>query len=120
MADGDIAMQGNCHCTDCRQSGGGAFATLVFMSVADLDVSGAVKTFNHVVDSGSTLTKTLCPKCGSQLFTSNQARPESIGIRAGTLNEHKEVKPQFNVYAKSKMDCARLDPNIPAFDGMPG
>ncbi len=120
VADGDIAMQGNCHCTDCRQSSGAAFATLVFMNVADVDVSGEVKAFDHVVDSGNTLTKTFCPKCGSQLFTSNKARPDSIGIRAGTLNEHEEVKPQFNVYAKSKMSCTHLDPNIPAFDGMPG
>lgn len=119
-AKGEIALQANCHCTDCRQSSGSAFATLVFMNKDDLDITGSVKTFDHVVDSGSTLTKTFCPKCGSQLFTENEARPGSIGIRAGTLNEHEEVKPQFNVYAGSKMACTHLDPDIPAFDKMPG
>jgi len=118
-AEGEIAFQGNCHCTDCRQSSGSAFATLVFMDKGDVDITGAVKSFDHVVDSGSTLTKTFCPKCGSQLFTANAGRPNSIGIRAGTLNEHEEVKPQFNVYAGSKMACTQLDPNIPAFDKMP-
>ena len=118
-ADGDIAMQGNCHCTDCRQSSGSAFATLVFMNKGDLDISGEVKTFDHVVDSGNTLTKHFCPKCGSQLFTANQARPDSIGIRAGTLNEQKEVKPQFNVFVGSKMNCTHIDPNIPGFEAMP-
>ena len=119
-ADGDIAMQANCHCTDCRQSSGSAFATLVFMSKDDVKITGDVKSFDHVVDSGGTLTKTFCPKCGSQLFTANKSRPNSIGIRAGTLNEHEEVKPQFNVYAGSKMECTHLDPDIPAFDKMPG
>jgi len=28
-AEGDITMQGNCHCTDCQQISGSAFATLV-------------------------------------------------------------------------------------------
>ena len=113
-------MQANFHCTDCRQSSGSAFATLVFMKKDDLDIRGDVKTFDHIVDSGNTLTKTFCPNCGSQLFTSNEVRPASIGIRAGTLNEHEEVKPQFNVFAGSKMACTHLDPDIPAFDKMPG
>lgn len=118
-ANGDILMQGNCHCTDCRQSGGGAFATLVFVKRDDLEVSGEVKTFDHIVDSGNTLTKHFCPRCGSQLFTANQARADSIGIRAGTLKEHEVVKPQFNVYTGSKMACTHLDPDIPAFEAMP-
>ncbi len=119
-ASGDIAMQGNCHCTDCRQSSGSAFATLVFMGKNAVEIKGALKTFDHVVDSGGTLTKSFCPNCGSQLFTANRARPNMLGIRAGTLNEHEEVKPQFNVYASSKMACTHLDPDIPAFDKMPG
>ena len=119
-ADGDIAMQGNCHCVDCRQSSGSPFATLVFMAKDDVKTAGEVKTFDHVVDSGNTLTKTFCTNCGSQLFTANAARPDSIGIRAGTLNEHEVVKPQFNVYTSSKMSCTHLDPDIPAFDKMPG
>lgn len=118
-AEGDIAMQGNCHCTDCRQSSGSAFATLVFMKRDDVSVTGEVKTFDHVVDSGNTLTKTFCPKCGSQLFTANQARPDSLGIRAGTLNEQSLVKPQFNVFTGSKMDCVDIDPSIPGFETMP-
>ena len=90
------------------------------MKKDDLDIRGDVKTFDHIVDSGNTLTKTFCPNCGSQLFTSNEVRPASIGIRAGTLNEHEEVKPQFNVFAGSKMAFTYLDPDIPAFDKMPG
>ena len=119
-ADSEIIMQANCHCTDCRQSSGSPFATLVFIKKDDLDIQGEVKTFDHVVDSGNKLTKIFCPNCGSQLFTANEVRPNSIGIRAGTLNEHQEVKPQFNVFASGKMACTHLDPNIPAFDKMPG
>jgi len=118
-AEGDIMMQGNCHCTDCRQSSGSAFATLVFMKEDEISITGELKTFDHVVDSGNTLTKHFCPKCGSQMFTGNKARANTLGIRAGTLDDDTEVKPQFNVYAGSKMGCTHLDPSIPAFDKMP-
>jgi len=111
-AEGEIIFQANCHCTDCRQSSGSAFATLVFMQEDEIKVTGNLKTFDHVVDSGNTLTKHFCPTCGSQMYT--------LGIRAGTLDDHSEVKPQFNVYAGSKMDCTHLDPSIPAFEKMPG
>jgi len=118
-AEGEIMFQANCHCTDCRQSSGSAFATLVFMKEDEIKVTGNLKTFDHIVDSGNMLTKHFCPKCGSQMFTGNEARENVLGIRAGTLDDHSEVKPQFNVYAGSKMGCTYLDPAIPAFDKMP-
>lgn len=118
-ADGDIAFQGNCHCSDCRQSSGSPFATLVFMSEDSVKVSGELKSFEHGVDSGNTLIKEFCPTCGSQMFGKNKARPGSLAIKAGTLDDTAEVKPQFNVYAASKMECTILDGAIPAFDKMP-
>ena len=119
-ADGDIAMQGNCHCTDCQQVSGSPFATLVFMATDAVQVSGEVKSFEHAVDSGNVLTKQFCPTCGSQMFASNKGMPQSIGLRAGSINEKSEIKPQFNVYASSKIPCTKLDDTIPAFDKMPG
>jgi len=120
QAEGDIAMQGNCHCTDCQQVSGSPFATLVFMDNDCVKVTGEMKSFEHTVDSGNKLTKEFCSNCGSQMFTSNAARPNMLGMRAGSINEKEHIKPQFNVYASSKLECTVLDPNIPAFDKMPG
>ncbi len=119
-ADGDIMMQGNCHCLDCQQVTGAAYATLVFMSENDVKITGETKKFEHKVDSGNSLTKDFCPNCGSQMFGANLGRPGSIALRAGSINEKAEIKPQFNVYASRKLDCVILDNNIPAFDKMPG
>lgn len=119
-ADGDIAMQANCHCSDCQQVTGAAFATLVFMSESDVKINGETKRFEHSVESGNSLTKDFCSNCGSQMFGGNAARPGSIALRAGSINEQEHIKPQFNVYASRKLDCITLDSNIPAFDKMPG
>lgn len=119
LADGDIAMQGNCHCTDCQQVSGSAYATLLFMNEGDVSITGETQKFEHVVDSGNTLSKDFCPKCGSQLFGGNKARPAMIAIKAGVVNEKEFIKPQFNVFASRKLDCTILDDSIPAFDEMP-
>lgn len=118
-ADGELALQANCHCSDCKQVTGAAFATLLFMKESDVKITGKTKEFKHSVDSGNSLSKHFCPKCGSQMFGSNTARPGSIALRAGSTNEQELVKPQFNVYASGKLDCTILDESIPAFDKMP-
>lgn len=119
-AEGDIAMQGNCHCTDCQQISGSAFATLVFLKDEDVKITGETKRFEHTVDSGNKLTKDFCTNCGSQMFGGNVGRPGMTAIKAGSINEKEHIKPQFNVYASSKMPCVTLDDSIPAFDKMPG
>ncbi len=118
--EGDVAFQANCHCSDCRQTTGATFATLLFMDQSDVEVSGDVTTFAHTVDSGNVLTKHFCPNCGSQVFGTSESRPTLIALRAGCINEHEHVKPQINVFAGSKMDCTLLDPDLPAPERMPG
>lgn len=118
-ADGEPSIMANCHCTDCRITSGTAYATLVFIEKEDVKITGKTSTFDHKVDSGNVLTKHFCPRCGSQMFGENAARPTSIGLRGGTINEQELVKPAFNVFAGSKMDATILDENIPAFEGMP-
>ena len=118
-ADGDIAFQANCHCRDCQQVTGAAYATLVFMKSDDVDITGALGSYSHSVDSGNTLTKQFCGTCGSAMFGLNAARPDSIAIRGGQIDQQAEVKPQLNVFASGKMDCTILDDSIPAFDKMP-
>lgn len=119
-ADGEIAMQGNCHCTDCQQTSGSPFATLLFVKDEDIKITGETKRFEHKVDSGNALVKEFCPNCGSQMFGLNLGRPGMTAIKAGTVNEKEHVQPQFNVYASSKIPCTIMDETIPAFDKMPG
>ena len=119
-AEGDITMQGNCHCTDCQQVSGSAYATLVFMRKDNVEITGETKRYAHEVDSGNTLSKDFCPNCGSQMFGGNAARPGSIAIKAGCIDQKSEIKPQFNVYTGSKIPCTLMDEGIPGFDKMPG
>jgi len=42
-ANGEVSMQGNCHCSDCKQITGATFATLVFMNKTDVKITGETK-----------------------------------------------------------------------------
>jgi hypothetical protein len=119
-ADGEPAVMAQCHCTDCQISSGSGYASLAFMAKQDVKITGRTGTFEHSVDNGNVLTKHFCARCGSQMFGENSARPTMIGLRAGTINEQESFKPQFNLFTSSKMDATQLDPDIPAFEKMPG
>ena len=118
--DGDITRTANCHCSDCRAATGAAYATLIFVPEDGVSITGTLHEYHHKADSGSDMTKLFCPTCGSQMFTRNSKRAGTLGIRAGVTNERDEVKPQANVYKSSAIPSTPLDPDLPAFDKMPG
>jgi hypothetical protein len=118
--DVDIKMMANCHCKDCRAATGAAYGTLVFIDPNEIDISGEPKIFKHTADSGANMEKHFCPNCGSQMFGKNSNRPGMISIRAGILDQTDVVKPAVNVYMQSRIASTPIDPNLKAFERMPG
>ncbi|MDP6707095.1 MAG: GFA family protein [Alphaproteobacteria bacterium] len=113
--------QANCHCDDCRRSGGGVFASFVFVPVEALRVlQGETASYQHASDRGSTMTKEFCPRCGSPLFTANSRHPERRGVRVGAIDDASWFKPRANVYVSRKLPSTPLDEAAKAFDEMPG
>ena len=119
-ADTDVKMIINCHCSDCQKATGSVHGTLVFIEEDALSINGNPSGFDHPADSGSTLTKLFCSKCGSQLFGRNTNRPGMIGIRAGTLDQKELIKPGVNIYCGSAIASTPMDPDLKAFEKMPG
>ena len=109
----------NCHCTECRRATGAAYATLLVCRRGAVTVSGVTKSFRHLSDRGTTMTKTFCPNCGSPLYSETGAKPDLLLIRAGIVEETAQVMPERNVFVSSRIASTPLDPGIPAFDGMP-
>jgi hypothetical protein len=117
---GEPAFQANCHCDDCRRSGGGAYASYVFVPADQLSISGETQEYRHVSDRGSEMTKHFCPNCGSPMFTGNSAHPERRGVRLGAIDDASWFRPQADVYNSRKLPSTPVDPDVRAFDKMPG
>ncbi|MEQ8652573.1 MAG: GFA family protein [Kiloniellales bacterium] len=118
--EAEPAMIINCHCTDCRRLTGAAYATLLFVPKDEVKISGATKSYQHSSDRGSTMTKSFCPTCGSQLFSENSAREGMVGLRAGNMDQPEQVKPQRSIFVDSKIPSTPLDPDLPSSGRMPG
>ena len=109
----------NCHCEDCRRSTGAVFGTNVFVAEDKVQITGELSSYTHTADSGNTMTKRFCPKCGTLLFGNSSGRQNSVSIRAGTIDQFDLIEPQMNVFVAKKIKSTPIDDSLPCSDAMP-
>lgn len=118
--DVDIMRNANCHCTNCQQSTGAAYASILFVASDNVEVKGAVARYVHQSDRGSTMTKSFCPTCGSPLFSENSAREGVLGLRAGVIEQKEALQPSMNIFCDSAIPSTPMDAALEKHGKMPG
>ena len=111
-------VMGNCHCRDCQQATGTAFAAAMLVAVDAVTIKGDVKYHHVTADSGSIVSRGFCPTCGSRLF-SKPPIPELMGIMAGSLDEPSEFQPGMDIYTASAQPWDYMNPDLPKLDKLP-
>jgi hypothetical protein len=109
---------GVCHCSNCQQSLGTAFATVVAVPKPAVRVTGAVKTFEGKGDSGNATYKRFCPECGSPIQIEAAVMADVVMIPVGTLDDKSGVKPAMQIYCDSAQPWALLG-GLQRFPKMP-
>ena len=114
-----LAMN-DCQCHDCqRVSGTGHGSYLTFPSRKNVKVEGRASHWDMVADNGNVKTRGFCPACGSPVYLTFAAIPDFFTIYAASLDDASRYKPQIVTYRARGHAWDRVDPALPAFDGMP-
>jgi len=108
-----------CHCDDCQKSSGTGHVSIAFFKQEDVEIKGETSRYSSKTDSGSTITRHFCSKCGSRLFGFNTASENIIGIAVGTVKDSAWFKPEMIVYNKRKPRWDFMDESVPSFEEMP-
>jgi hypothetical protein len=111
-------FMGNCHCRDCQQATGTAFAAAILVPRNAVTIVGDVKYYEVTGDSGSIVGRGFCPNCGSRLF-SKPPIPELMGIMAGSLDDPSDFQPMIDFYTASAQPWDYMNPDLPKFDKLP-
>ncbi|MGD8110851.1 GFA family protein [Vibrio sp. TRT 21S02] len=114
-----VVMAGYCQCKDCQKLSGTGHTANIAVPKGSLSFVGELAYHQKQADSGNTITRGFCPKCGSHIYASNNGMSEFEFIRAGSLDDLELFKPSMVVYASSGASWDHLSQELPKFDKMP-
>jgi hypothetical protein len=98
-----------CHCTNCQSASGSAFALNMPVATKGFRVvTGEPKGWHHLSPSGAEVASWFCGDCGSRIYGSRKSRPESINLRAGTLDDTTWLVPAAHMFMKSAQSWVQL------------
>jgi len=91
-----------CNCTDCQTASGSAFALNMPVATASLRiVKGEPKGWRHLSPSGVPVISWFCADCGARLYGERSGRPETMNLRAGSLDDTGWLAPLAHMFMRS-------------------
>jgi hypothetical protein len=97
-----------CNCTDCQTASGSAFALNMPVATKGFRiVNGEPKGWHHKSPSGADVTSWFCGDCGARIFGERKGRPDSMNLRAGTLDDTKWLVPAAHMFMRSAQGWVR-------------
>jgi hypothetical protein len=101
-AAGPVLATAICHCDDCQRASGSAFAVVIGVRAATLQLEGELATFETVgTDSGERRQRRFCSRCGSQVLSVMAEAPDLALLKAGTLDDRSWLSPTVEVWRQS-------------------
>jgi hypothetical protein len=99
-----------CHCTECQRRSGSAFALNMPVATRTFRiVKGAPKAWRNAGASGTATTSWFCGDCGGRIYGERDGRPESMTIRAGTLDDTSWLRPAGHFFMRSAQPWETVD-----------
>jgi hypothetical protein len=114
---GEIGAAGYCHCADCRRISGSAFGISVRVAASGFRITaGRPKAYTKTSDAGRPVTRWFCPDCGCPLYTEPPLHPETIFLKAGSLDDSALVQPDRQAWTRSRVTWAEIDPALASYE----
>jgi hypothetical protein len=105
-----IADLRSCHCLDCqRASGAGGSVGAAVPKSAFSVTQGAARRYTKKAASGRVLHRFFCGECGSPLWSERETTPDTLNVRAGSLDDSSGLRIVLNIWTKSARSWDYID-----------
>lgn len=108
-----------CWCRDCQYLAAGNATINAFFRTAGLTLTGEVAVYVSTSDSGNTMRRKFCPKCGTPMFSQADSRPDMMVVRVGTLDDREIGAPGTTIWTASAPSWGHIDQTRPTCAGQP-
>lgn len=104
VCEGEPARVSVCHCLNCQQRSGSAFAAQARFGRDRVTLSGVTKIYENTGDSGKWGRFHFCPDCGSTLWYEIEAEPDLIAVPTGNFADPTAFGPPlYSAYEGRKV-----------------
>lgn len=107
-----------CCCKDCQKATGTGHTTIIGVDQDQLAITGSPGNYTTVGDTGGSVTRNFCVRCGGRIYTSGTLPGRIVMVQAGSLDDPEQVRPTSIIYFKDRIGWDQFDPTLPTFDGM--
>lgn len=108
-----------CHCRDCQRTTGSPMSMELMVRDETFKAEGEVTSYVVTGDSGKSVTRFHCPRCGSGVYLTCASDPGYVFIKVGSLDDAAWVQPQMHIFTASKQQWLGISDGLPQFEGMP-
>ena len=92
-----------CHCTDCQALSGSPFRAVAYTREDAFKLlSGELRTYVKISESGNKRPQTFCPVCGTPIYaTAVGEGPKVYSLRVGSIRQRDQIVPHVQVWSHS-------------------
>jgi len=119
-AEIDPEMVAICHCTDCQTHSASAYGVVAAITGGFELLTGTMKTYEKIADSGTRRGLTFCPECGTRIYAKTVGEGMGFwGLRVGTITQRAELPPRLQVWCDSALPWVADLRDLPAHARQP-
>jgi len=108
-----------CHCKACQKLSTSAFSITALVNADSLVVQGELAQWERLAESGNKNYAKFCPHCGNRIYHFNPDQPETIKLKAASLDDTRILNPEAHIWVCQKQDWYQIPEGVPQFDKQP-
>ena len=101
-----------CQCRDCQRATGTGHAALMMVDDSAVALAGQLRYFDVVSNSGATISRGFCAKCGYPVAYKISAYPNSRFIYASSLEDASAFRPSRVLWHCSALSWDVVDTSL--------
>jgi hypothetical protein len=115
-ATADPIVMLNCHCRDCQQASGSAYAAIMVVPKMAVQLQGEPRYYRGTGSSGKAVDRGFCSQCGSPVTILMELMPDAFGLQAGSLDDPSQYMPAMDIFTASAQGWDHMDSTIKKFE----
>lgn len=110
-----------CHCIECQKLSTAPFSVTAIVATEDIEISGELKEWSRLAESGNKNYAKFCPDCGNRVYHYNPDDQSTLKLKlkASSPNDHSVFEPTAHVWVSEKQDWYQIPEGVKVFERQP-